>query len=355
MRYRFPLAVVALLVPALLTPASLVAQQTIPVVTVNCAEGESINRALTRRPTSPSLIVEISGMCAENVVVTRDRVTLRGGDPTQDGVQATGNANDLDAAVWVRGAHLVAIENLRLTGGYIGLLATEASTQYLRALNLAIDGNARYGILLQESQMRADDLVVSNNAVNAGVFQASRLECGNCQLLDPLSGQAANIRTNLLASNASSVVMLNATLTGGGVNAAGASVSLLDSSVTAFPGGAAIANGDGQVALTRVTLEGPLNLSNGGSTRLFGVTQVAVAAPGLNGLDAASFLSVSDSGAIGSSLINLRVANFSSATIGGLSKINGNLVCQQGGNMYCPNASVNVTGTTTGCALCQKP
>ncbi|MBI2835747.1 MAG: hypothetical protein HYX76_15105, partial [Acidobacteria bacterium] len=81
--------------------------QTSATVKVKCAQGDSINKAIGQHPNAESLVVEISGMCSENVVVTRDRVTLRGTDPAGDGIQAALNASQIDAALWVKGAHLV--------------------------------------------------------------------------------------------------------------------------------------------------------------------------------------------------------------------------------------------------------
>ena len=131
-----------LLMPAAPTP-SVAARASAGTLKVNCHKGESVNKALAKDPDAASLVVEISGLCKENVVVTRDRVTLRGADPATDGIQAAGNTEQTDAAVWVRGAQLVVVENLKLTGGFTGLLATEVSVPHLRVNNCRLEGNVQ--------------------------------------------------------------------------------------------------------------------------------------------------------------------------------------------------------------------
>ena len=352
MRFRFPLAVVALVVPALLTPASLVAQQSTPVVTVNCAEGESINRALTRRPNAASLIVEISGMCTENVVVTRDRVTLRGSSPGEDGITGIANTHDTDAVIWVRGAHLVTIENLRLAGGGAGVLATDASTPLLRLINLTIDGNTRYAVELEESVAHADSLVATGNGWGIGAFHGSQFTCTNCQLADPQRPMQALGRANVIALTASTVAFTQSTISAGGWLIDNSAVQLVDGTLSAFPANPAIVGAKAEATLIRVTLDGQISADRGSNVVFTGVTQPVASQPNAVGND--SFLSVNDGPGMPSSIRDVTVRQFSNLTMGGTSQIDGNLVCSQGANAFCPNAAANVTGTAN-CALCQKP
>jgi hypothetical protein len=64
----------------LLFPASQVtfSEKTTATVRVDCVKGDSINAALLTNTKAQRLTIDISGMCHENVVVTRDRVTLHG-------------------------------------------------------------------------------------------------------------------------------------------------------------------------------------------------------------------------------------------------------------------------------------
>src|SRR6185503_4060518 len=110
--------VILITVIVMLFPASQItlSEKTTTTVKVDCAKGDTINAALASNPKVQRLTIEISGMCHENVVVTRDRVTLRGSDPAHDGIQAAENTEFTDAALWVRAAALFTVENLTLTG-----------------------------------------------------------------------------------------------------------------------------------------------------------------------------------------------------------------------------------------------
>jgi hypothetical protein len=137
-------------------------------------------------------LFEIEGMCTENVVVTRDRVTLRGTNPSTDGIQAVSNATDIDVALWVRSAHQVNIENLKLTGGFAGLMATEVSTPFLRVSDCRVEGNNR-GVVLEASLLLAEDTIFTANIADStidalapnpsmsgseGIFNLTRVQIG---------------------------------------------------------------------------------------------------------------------------------------------------------------------------------
>src|SRR5687767_1580107 len=121
------LATIALVLTFVVLPFTFaevtLADQATATVKVQCGQGFSITQALEQHPNAQRLIIEIEGMCDENVIVRRDRVTLRGSNSANDGIRAVLNTEQSDAALWVRGAHLVTVENLKLTGGFVGLLA----------------------------------------------------------------------------------------------------------------------------------------------------------------------------------------------------------------------------------------
>src|SRR5688572_12526718 len=142
------LTIACLTIPTATAPSA-AAQAPAATEKVDCSKGESINKALSKHQGAGSLVVELTGMCQENVVVTRDRVTLRGTDPATDGIQAVGNVEQTDAAVWVRSAQLVTLENLKLTGGFTGLLATDTNVPFLLVINCRLDGNVQWGAQLE--------------------------------------------------------------------------------------------------------------------------------------------------------------------------------------------------------------
>jgi hypothetical protein len=337
--------------------------QSTATVSVDCAKGESINKALEKSPQAQRLTIEIRGLCSENVVVTRDRVTLRGANPANDGIQAEVNAEIMDVSLWVRGAQLVTVENLKLTGGFSGVLATDTHLTHLRLINCRLEGNNAYGAQLQNSLIEATDTTFANNGnVNAGVFSGSRLGCTRCTFADPQgAGPLGTLRFNVFALTANRLVFFECTLTNGGIQSDDSLVFLTDSSITAFvPGGISVgAVGASSVVLTRVQLTGGVNFSQGTSVQLLGVTQAASPTP-FNLIDDNAFVRIGDASpatggppSIASVMRSLNIRNFSNASLLQTSQISGNLNCSIGANAFC-SMPLNVSGTST-CGLCPKP
>jgi len=336
------------------------AAQTTATVNVDCSKGKSINKALEQHKSALSLIVEIEGMCNENVIVTRDRVTLRGTNPSSDGIQAVSNATQIDAALWVRGAHQVAVENLKLTGGFTGLLATEVSSPHLRMVNCRSEGNSAYGVVLEGSLLQAEDTVLSSNGnFNAGIFQASRFECIRCTLSDPLGGiTIGGQRSNIFALTASHVLIAETTLTGGGINLTNSLLNASDSTIDAFAPGPSMSGSQSIFNLTRVQVSGPMRFTQSSNAVLLGVTQTGSGSPNL--VDENAFVKIGNASpatvglpSIPSTVLGFSIQNFSNGSLLQTSQVSGNLNCGPGANAFCANPA-NVSGTSN-CALCPKP
>lgn len=355
---------VAGLLPLFVAASAATAAAQTATVTVDCDHHQSVNRALRRHPQAAALIVEIEGLCTENVVVTRDRVTLRGGDPATDGIQATANAEPIDAAVWVRGAHLVTIENLRLTGGYAGLLASEASTPHTRVVNSRLEGNAAYGVLLEAALVQVVDSVLdSNGNVNAGAFNGSRFECNGCTLSNPLgSGGLGTFQNNVLALTGSAVILAESTLTEGGVSVNNASALVFDSTIEARPPGPGIPPAlfmvDSQGGLTRTEVAGAMRLGQGSNLQLAGVVQTR--ADGGNTAEDNAYVRIGDAPpaaggppSVPSIVLGLTLRNFSTGSLLQTSQIDGNLTCVLGADAVCVNPA-NVNGPSS-CGQCPVP
>ncbi|HEU4596714.1 MAG TPA: hypothetical protein VFS10_16370 [Pyrinomonadaceae bacterium] len=353
-----------LLIPTALAPA-LAAP---PAVTekVNCHKGESINKALAKHSDAASLVVEISGLCKENVVVTRDRVTLRGADPATDGIEAIANVEQTDAAVWVRSAQLVTVENLKLTGGFSGLLATEVSVPHLRVNNCRMEGNVQWGAQLELALLVAEDTTFGpNERFSVGVFAGSRFECHGCTLtLSPTS----TVRDNLFVLSGSQALMFDSALVNGGVNSGNSGVNFTDSSIEAFPGAVAVlAGGSSNVGLARTQVEGPMRFFASTTAGLFGVVQTHGTATGPvpNSADDAAFVKIGNAAPacpsppcapappVPSSVLGFNLSNFSNASLLQTSTVTGNFNCTLGANAVCPTPA-NVSGTAN-CGLCTKP
>lgn len=331
---------------------------------VNCHKGESINKALAKQPGAAALVVEIDGVCHENVVVTRDRVTLRGTDPADDGIQAVANTEQTDAAVWVRGAQLVTIENLKLTGGFSGLLASDVGVPFLRLKNCRLEGNNQWGAQLEVALLDAVDTTFGpNTRFSVGVFNGSRFGCNGCTLtLAPTSTALDNI----VALGGSQVGLFDTALVNGGINAGNSSVTLTDSSVEAFPGALGIiASVSSNISLARAQVEGSMRFMTGTTASLFGVTQTPGTTPIPNFADDMSYVKVGTAAPpcpappcvpgppVNSNVLGFNLTNFSNLSLLGSSQVTGNISCSFGANAVCPN-SANISGTAN-CGLCAKP
>ena len=352
------------LLSAPLPPAS--AQAPAAIEKVDCHKGESVNKALTKQPGAAALVVEIRGLCHENVVITRDRVTLRGADPEEDGIRAVAAGVQTDSAVWVRGAQLVTIENLSLSGGYAGLTATDANLPFLRMLNCRVEDNAQFGVQLEVSLLQVEDTTFGPNArFNVGAFAASRFECRGCTI----TNQPTNTdRDNIIVFTGSQLLLFDSTLTNGGINASNSTVSVTDSSLEAFAApnaSAVIAGASSQVSLTRTQVEGPMRFFGGTTANVAGVTQTPGSTPGPtpNFADDAAFVKVGNAfpalagppgpPPIASNVLGFSLNNFSNLSLLQTSQVTGHFSCGPGANAFCQTPA-NVSGTSN-CALCVKP
>ena len=143
MKIRFVIPTMMATFALLASPSSAQKSKTIKV---DCSKGQSINKALEDK--ADELIIEISGMCEENVLVERHNVTLRGGDPAGDGIRAVDEGDD-DVALTIAGTLNVAVENLRLTGGERGLTVNNVIRGSVHVRNCNVEGNSRMGLKLE--------------------------------------------------------------------------------------------------------------------------------------------------------------------------------------------------------------
>jgi hypothetical protein len=331
------------------------------IVNVDCNKGDSVNQALAKDPGIRNLTIEISGMCHENVVVTRDHVTLHGTDPASDGIQADLNSEITDVALWVRGAQLVTAENLKFTGGFSGLLATDVGLTNLHLINCRLDGNNAYGAQLQSALLQAEDTTFSTNGnINAGIFGGSRLQCTACTFADPQgSGPLGINRVNALAFAASRLLLTNCTLTNGGITSDDSLVLVIDSTISGLaPGGNTVfAFGSSSVQLTRVQVNGGMNFNQGAIVQLLGVTQTT---PLTNTMDDRAYVKIGDASpatggppSIPSTVKGFLIRNFSKVALLQTSHVTGNFNCSQGADAFCTTPA-NISGTSN-CGQCPKP
>ena len=126
----------------LLAPTSTALAQEKPgVVNVDCTQGETISRALTRGNESGPLLVLVRGTCNESVLIDRSDVTLRGESGFDGGIAGPDPAVSTVTVT----ASRVAIEALTITGGRNGIEAVGAAGLAVR--NATVQNTGRTGIV----------------------------------------------------------------------------------------------------------------------------------------------------------------------------------------------------------------
>lgn len=310
-------------------------------VTVDCAAGGSINAALRR--TAPVLVVEIRGVCVEDVVITRDNVTLRGADPAVDGIRAISGAAGNPTVAVEAPAHTVSLENLTIGEGNDGVRVRNARDVFVKGCRL--EKNTAWGAAVWFGAASFSDTTATLNHTG-GIFAAgSDVVCHSCAIVDNvgptgLSGGAVYA--------ASSRVSLTGTLLRGSNHGLdldpGSEVQASGTTI----GGAitAIRQVRSRTGLLEGKLEGRLEV-DGGELVLFGVQQTSN--PLFNRVRNSGFvrLEPAGTGAATELLGTTRFETFSRGVALGASL--DVLQCSSGADVFCDAAT---TRTSSTCGLC---
>ena len=170
-------------------------------VKVDCARGKSINKVLKVSWWIDELIIEIDGICDEDVLVQRDNVTLRGinldgaGEP-EDGIRAVSTDPDappnFGATLFIRDALKVTVENLILTGGVLhGLRVVDSGNPGptpILVKNCRLEYNTLTGLSLGRANVEFEDTVIIGGSMSATVINASNFSCEKCSIKGTLLG-----------------------------------------------------------------------------------------------------------------------------------------------------------------------
>jgi hypothetical protein len=181
---------------------------------VDCNKGQSINKALTSK--SDDLVVEFSGTCAEDVLIARDRVTLRGtgaapkivGEPgipfadRKPGVSVRGASNVLLTGFTVddsdsRGIEAFAasgltVDNVEVTDSRTGLILLGQSQVHVRNCDFTFNTGDGIGVW-DNSALTLEGTNNLNNNTRAGLIMSGGSSAG----LSPL-GATTNANDNLM-------------------------------------------------------------------------------------------------------------------------------------------------------------
>jgi hypothetical protein len=159
--------------------AAAIAEKT---VAVNCAKHDSISAALAKN-TGP-LVIELRGVCKENVLIERNDVTLRGADPASDGIQGVTADPQPIAALQLSYANRILLENMFVADspGF----GVRAIFSVVEMRNCRIARNGGNGIQINSSSgLTGTGLVVLQNT-GAGITsqRGGFVSCLGCRLED---------------------------------------------------------------------------------------------------------------------------------------------------------------------------
>ena len=313
-------------------------------VFVDCAKGESIAQALEEK--AEELIVEIRGICEEEVQVRRSNVTLRGADPELDGIRP-GADEPLDPALNLFGVHLVVTENLQISEGRVGLGLN--SSFGIDIVNCRIRDNDTVGFILGTASGSVDLIdseVTGNGGTGIWVANGSALRCFNCRVEDN-----GAFRRGIQVTNGSELTLTDSLVEAfRAVDLAGGS-RLTGGAVTTITGLPWVLRTQGTVSvqLSGAALDGRLDLREGSTVELFGVTLANPAPAGW--LTGGSTLILKGGSALGG---DLDLSELSQAVFQSGSGLAGNLTCSLGADAFCEDPVASIGGVSD-CARCPNP
>jgi parallel beta-helix repeat protein len=317
-------------------------------VTVRCALGQSIRRALEKQG-SP-LVVEVRGSCHEDVVIARDDVVLRGADPASDGVRGVGpGTSSLDGVIEVRGARDVAIENLTVTGGdHSGIAVDKSDNVTIR--NCRVRDNGTRGLVASYSTgvFVFDTTFRNNGLAELRPFDSRPVWCTGCTIDASQNGVlAAGSDVSLTATSVTAPSLALAVFDGVAFVTGSA---LRDSTQTG--GFSVVAVDYGVINFLGSELQGGLAVDNA-SMFLDGTRQTANER-GINGVFDASVRLFDGSSLLATGPLGTLVEEFGRLTLyDDTVTVTGNLECFAGGDAFCADPA-QVSGTSS-CGQCPKP
>jgi parallel beta helix pectate lyase-like protein len=170
---------------------------------VDCTKGDSLQTAIDKSLDGD--VIEVRGLCNENVKVLRKRLTLHGLDPLTDGIAGVAATPPTNAALEVWYSDNLRVENLSFvhpTGHGLGLWYSAAE-----ALNCRMVGNPRSGIHVSVSSfLNATELTLSDNGQSGLSVQRNASGfCRGCQVHNNTAA-AATANTGSILSLLDSVV-----------------------------------------------------------------------------------------------------------------------------------------------------
>jgi len=171
-------------------------------VTVDCASGDTLARALTKGDDRKSLTILISGTCSESIVINRSDIklaaaapgaTIVGPDPAIDVIRVTGSRVTIDGITIMGGRNGVTgdgaagliVQNALVQGtGRNGITYAHGASGIVD--NVTVANNARDGVAVDAAQGTVINSLVTQNARHGvGVFNSGSARVGIDNFNDP--------------------------------------------------------------------------------------------------------------------------------------------------------------------------
>ena len=314
-------------------------------ITVDCTKKKTLEKAL--RNNAEELIIEVRGICEEDVEIRRDRVTLRGENSAFDGIRATADSDDPRQSVLrIRDARRIRLENLSIEGSSWDGIRLINSFDGIDLSNVEVRGNAVRGITAIDSAVTITDAVVIDNGDSttgggSGIyaFGSSIVVCERCRLLDnPTVGAG----TAIIADSAQ-VFVEDSELVGrnGVASIAAGQIEVENSMVSANT--AVVALDGARASVEGSDLEGRILVADKAQVTL--VTSQFTGTAGSLMVDDSylAFIGTDFDGTL--SILDFAKARVSSGTLGGVS-------CIDAGQAVC---SVGATIGSSNCGACSTP
>ena len=323
-------------------------------VAVDCTIGQKIQAAIDRE--DGPLVVDVHGICEENVNIIRQNVTLRGVDPMTDGIDGV-VASPQFAALRLRYVESGRVENLAIRNGPISGVSVAFSNLVL--VNSRVTGHAGVGIsAVQSSFVDATGTTISQNVgQGVNVQTASRLFCHGCDV-EGNGGFAGSSQSGSVISFLNSIVTgqrgLQAVdgfvdidcVTEKSAHACGLNVT--GRAVQAFGYGTAGLFGGGDFT-------GQVSAGDSATVTLLGARQLATGQPGIgpveNSVGAFGKLLVAELDPLQSQLFGTtNVTEFGRVLVQNESTLAGPIVCEGAGDAFIDGAVIAGPGAAvTGC------
>ena len=323
-------------------------------VAVDCTMGQKIQAAIDRE--DGPLVVDVHGICDENVNIVRKNVTLRGVDPLTDGIDGVVAVPQL-AALRLRYVEFAQVENLTIRNGPAAGVSAAFSTLVLE--NCRITGHAGPGIAASQGTfLDATGTTISQNGgQGVSVQTASRLFCHGCDVTGNGGFAASGINGGVIS-------LLNSVVTGQrGLSSIDSYVDIdCVSEASEHPCGLTVTGRAGQAFSEGVVaffgagdFTGQVEAGDGGTVHLLGARQLAGAEPGqgptANNVGRFGKLIAAEESGLQSQLFGTtNVSDFGRLLLLNSTTLAGSIQCGSAGDAWLDPTIIDAPGSSvTGC------